>query len=269
MPRTCKPKTPTSGLTNLPSFFACAASGSEYRRTVATTEMNNFGMNSPLSAPIATPLATPVPHPGMPAAAALAASVRTCRQEIHLWPEAYPGVGGEAADAGTPRPMTVAPGPTVLTARPGGLQSIAASAAVDADGVLVEPFRNARHQPRLLVNFPAAVDPLVNGEPALHRVVLKLGDAFQWTPGLTVHVTVFRRPLLGTPPGAQLGRPCPICRVPLAAEASCYTCACGAVFHCEADAEVGLQCAQLSGECPRCRRPIVLEEAYDYTPSQD
>ncbi len=211
----------------------------------------------------------PVEGPGALPNGGRAPTRGTNHQEIHLWPEAYSGVGGEAGDSGSPQPMAMAPGPTVLTARSGGLQPMAANAEADADGVVVEPFRNARHQPRLLVSFPAATDPLVNGEPALHRVVLKLGDAFQWTPELTVHVTVFRRPLLGGPPEAQLGKPCPICRVPFAAEATCYTCACGAVFHCEADAEGGLQCAQLSGECPRCRRPVVLEEAYDYTPSQD
>lgn len=187
-------------------------------------------------------------------------------QEIHLWPE--PAAAGGAA---APRwaPLRMPAGVRHLAARPAGVLILAASAEAPEEGVMVETYRNARQQLRLLARFPRATEPMVNGEPAPRRVVLKPGDAVQWFTGLVVHVTVFQHPQLGAPPAAQLGKPCPICRVPFAPGTTCYTCACGVVFHCEAGVGGGLQCAQWSKECPRCKRPVVLEEAYDYQPSPD
>jgi len=137
------------------------------------------------------------------------------------------------------------------------------------DGVLVEPFFNQRKQLKLLATFPFGADARVNGEPAPRRAVLEVGDVVQWAAGVAFHVTVFNRPRVGPPPADLVGKACPICQVPFPPDTTTYTCACGCVFHCEADEKDGLQCAQLRGECPRCRRPVVLEPGYAFIPGNE
>jgi hypothetical protein len=111
-------------------------------------------------------------------------------------------------------------------------------------------------------HFPPGSAPRVNGEAAPSLVVLAPGDFFQTAPGFGFTVALFCHPQVGAPPAGVVGRPCPFCRVPFAATATTFTCGCGAVLHCEVDAQHGLQCAQMSQACPVCKRPIALEEGY-------
>jgi hypothetical protein len=145
----------------------------------------------------------------------------------------------------------------------------AAAGQAAASGVEVEPFFNSRNQLRLLARFPAAADPQVNGVPASRWVVLVPGDFFQWTPGVGYHLVLFNKPRIGAPIPALRGKPCPVCRVPFVATATCVLCLCGIALHCETNAKDGLQCAQLRRECPACQRPIVLTEGYLDPPLHD
>jgi hypothetical protein len=126
----------------------------------------------------------------------------------------------------------------------------------------LEPFINSHRQPRILATFPANSRPHLNGEPAPRIVVLRAGDQIQWEEGVAFQVAIYNRPHLGPPPPALVNKPCPVCRVPLAAMSTCILCSCGVALHCEADEESGLQCAQLRRSCPVCTRPLALTEGY-------
>ncbi len=125
-----------------------------------------------------------------------------------------------------------------------------------------EPLRSKRHQHRLLALFPRGCRPLVNGDPAPPIVVLSPGDRISWGQSKSFAVAVYHRPEIGPPPASSVGRPCPTCRVPLAADTRTLTCPCGVSLHCELDAKDGLQCARVSPNCPVCHRPLVLTEGY-------
>jgi hypothetical protein len=188
-------------------------------------------------------------------------------QEVHLWP--VPSVVGSSLASQAAVPLRLPPGPFELpSAAPACSQS--AGEAGPAGSVLLEPFFNWRKQLRLLAIFRAHSDPHVNGAPAPRVAVLSPGDFFQWAPGFGgFRVALFSKPQVGPPPSAVLGKPCPVCRVPFAATATCVSCLCGVVLHCEPDEKEGLQCAQLRRECPVCKRPVVLTEGYVYPPCHE
>jgi hypothetical protein len=197
--------------------------------------------------------------------------MNTPHQEIHLWPEllslrAGSGSSGPGVEF---KPLPLPFAPMKLTDLRESPQLVAPLAASAGGSVLLEPFFNPRHQLALLATFSPESAPRVNGQPSPGRVVLGLGDHFQWSPGIAFHVTIFNQPRVGPPSAAQIGRPCPVCRVPFTTESRCYACFCGTVLHCEDDEQRGLQCAQLRQECPRCRRPVRLEEGYAFTPEDD
>jgi hypothetical protein len=200
--------------------------------------------------------------------------MQTTNQEMHLWPMA-PASGPLAAGA-LPPALRLPFGPAVLTAdSTTGLALVEPALAKPSPGVLVETFFNPRQQLRLLVGFPAASTPQANGEPAPRRFVLGPGDFFQWAPGRGFHVALFNKPQLGPPPASVLGKLCPVCRVPFAADSTCVACLCGVVLHCEGDEKKGpdaeevLRCAQERHECPVCRHPLVLTEGYVNPPGHE
>ena len=194
--------------------------------------------------------------------------MQNANQEVHLWPVMVDH--GPLLESALPSALRLPFGPTMLTddvlASP-SLRAPPRSAA--APGVLVESFFNPSKQLRLLAWFPAASVPQVNGAPAPHWVVLAPGDFFQWAPGLGFRVALFNKPHIGPPSATVLGKPCPVCRVPFAANSTCVTCICGIVLHCEPDDKEGLPCAQMRRECPVCQRSIVLTEGYVNPPSYE
>lgn len=197
--------------------------------------------------------------------------MNTEHQQIRLWPEWLPNAGCDAP-ANAPHDcdaLRLPFAPAHLPVQPKRPLLLTRADSISESGVIAEPFFNQRHQLRLLLTFPSGVTPIVNGERSLHRVVLQTGDVFQWTTGLAFQMAIFNKPRIGRPTEDQVGKPCPVCRVPITKDSTCFTCACGAVLHCEADEVNGLQCAPLCSECPRCRKPIVLEEGYDHTPSHE
>ena len=191
-------------------------------------------------------------------------------QEMHLRPAQMSqaelvGQGEAPASAALALPFAMA----ALRSEAG-----AAGLAVIQNGereraVVVEPFFNRRQQLRLFAMFPPGSEPWVNGHAAAAMVVMSPGDYFRWgqEPGYTV--ALFSRPLIGPPPpAAVLGKACPVCRLPFAADQTCVSCACGAVLHCEKD-EAKLQCAYLRSTCVVCRRRLVLTEGYVTPPSDE
>ncbi|MBP8260181.1 MAG: hypothetical protein KA118_11020 [Verrucomicrobia bacterium] len=187
--------------------------------------------------------------------------MQTGNQELHVGP-ASPGEA--ARRAGAPEPALRVPfEPSILTKGAEDRLVLAeAPPTAEAAGVRIEPFVNPARQLRLLARFPEGAAPRVNGEPAPRLAVLAPGDIFRWAGGGSFRLALYVRPAVGLTPGAVIGKSCPVCRMPLAAGSTCYTCICGVAMHCERDSEAGLSCAPLSRECPVCRRPIVLAEGY-------
>lgn len=181
--------------------------------------------------------------------------------EFHLRP-----VPGPAAPPLSTRPAQdpPPPAPIRLPAAPFAFAHPTARAAV-----ILEPIVSRDRQLRLFASFSESAVPWVNGAPPPCHLVLAPGDQVTWDTGETFEVAVFHRPHLGAPPPSLLGRPCPICRVPLAPDVRCLVCACGAGLHAELDAVNGLQCASLGPACPVCRRPLVLSEGYQPSPAHD
>jgi hypothetical protein len=178
--------------------------------------------------------------------------------EFHLLPAAWPVAVSPAA----PQPVRLPFSPARLHLSADAPQLLEIPAEPHGPSVHVQPFFNQHHQPRLLATFAVAAPVYVNGEPAAHTVVLRDRDVVHASPAPAFRVMVFKRPQLGPPPAAKLGKRCPVCSVPFQETAACYTCFCGVVFHCEADPHEGLQCAQLRRECPGCKRPVDLSEGY-------
>lgn len=148
--------------------------------------------------------------------------------------------------------------PRLTRARPGEAEA----------AVLLEPVLQGR-QARLLQTTMGDQPAYVNGLRAPRFVVLRECDCLRLEERYLFHVTVFHTPSIAPVSAAWIGRECPVCRVPFAAGAKCYTCACGTVMHCEdPSVEDSLQCARLcvrSG-CPACQRPVVLQAGYSYLP---
>ena len=187
-------------------------------------------------------------------------------QELHLLPDAR-SVGPTELGATRP-PLRNGPGPTQLPTEWLTPPSTVIRDPALTTGTVVEPFLNAANQLRLLAIFTKASAAQVNGEPAPRRFVLAPGDHVQWQPGRGFRVALFNKPQIGPPPASALAKPCPNCRVPFAADATCLICTCGTVLHCEPE-EQGLQCAQMRRECPACKRRLSLTEGYVNPPSNE
>jgi hypothetical protein len=187
------------------------------------------------------------------------------RQELHLWP-ALSGTRPVLVRERLPA-LRLPNEPAAISLTP--LACVPLGQGVGPGDVLVEPVLNQRQQLKLLMRFPEAAFPVVNGEPAPRLFVLGPADFVQWGQGPGFHVALFSRPQIGPPPAAVLGKPCAVCRVPFVADSICTTCLCGAVLHCEQDRQEGLQCAQLRPDCPVCRRPLMLTEGYVNPPCDE
>jgi hypothetical protein len=118
----------------------------------------------------------------------------------------------------------------------------------------------------LLVNLGGRERVRVNGALVPRFFRLKEKDCVRVDGAPVFHISIFHRPVIGSPQGKAVGRECPVCRLPVEGSQVCYTCPCGAVMHCEEDPD-GLQCASLMTRagCPACRQPVVLEEGFSYT----
>lgn len=190
-------------------------------------------------------------------------------QEIHVWPEFRPG-----SEKSATRQPAKRSGALALPFAPARLCASAGEAEVvpmkksptGGDGLIVEPVLSQHRQLKLFVTFPSGVEGRVNGLPAPRHALLSPGDCVRWMDGAAFHVTILNRPQVGPPTPEQIGKPCPVCRVPLRSRTVCYTCACGAALHHESGAPEALDCAQSSSICPRCQRPIVHQPAYVFTP---
>jgi hypothetical protein len=183
------------------------------------------------------------------------ASAASVSQELHLLRQI-----DEPLHSATPGSGLPIPAPIRLAFAPRWLDCDAANP--EQVGVLLEPVLDQRKQLRLLALFPAKSAPVINGEPGLHFALLTPGDVFRWAEGAPYRLVLFNKPSIGAPPEAALGKPCPVCRVPFAASTTTVACQCGAVIHCEPDGPDALQCAQMSGTCPVCRRRLVLTQGY-------
>jgi hypothetical protein len=191
-------------------------------------------------------------------------------QELCLWPVSPPSVRGAPGRCGPlcPQPLRLAFAPARLVSLPGGAHLVSPPAGAPDSGVILEPFF-ARKQLRLFAAFTPRDLPMINGEPGPSLAVLSPGDCFQCATGYCFSVVLYARPQIGPPPAAVLGKPCPVCLLDFAAGATCYTCPCGVVLHCEADKPEALQCAQLRRECPVCGRQLILTEGYVNAPVED
>jgi hypothetical protein len=190
-------------------------------------------------------------------------------QQVHLIVEpsghgsASPGRGGLSSAA-----LAVPPGAAWLWPGAGGAPQLgAAKPGGGAHAVLVEQVALWR-QPRLLLVREDCGVVRVNGLPAPRFSLLKEQDTLQLDGDYVLHVTIFRRPVIGPPPASWFGKECPVCNVPFKSSSRCYVCFCGGVVHYEISGENPLECAQMRARsgCPACNRPVVLEPGYSYLP---
>jgi hypothetical protein len=194
-------------------------------------------------------------------------------QQFHLIPAAALWLDGSAvASARSPEglplsPLSVPADVSYLVLQPDvGPVITRAVPLPPARWAMLEPVFGKRSQAWLLLSVPTGFRAHVNGQVATRLVVLKEKDQLQLDADWILHVTVFSRPRLGPPAPDRVGQPCLVCRVPLAAGATCYTCQCGKAFHCAEKDNGGLECARLLSECSACGRPVVLTEGFTYLP---
>jgi hypothetical protein len=115
----------------------------------------------------------------------------------------------------------------------------------------------------LLAAVPVALGARLNGLPALPLALLQPGDRLEVPGGPVLTLFARLRPEFGPPPPEAVGRPCPVCRTPVAADCRVYVCRCGAAIHAEDEsrpAEQRLECAQLTTVCAACQQAIHREE---------
>jgi hypothetical protein len=147
-----------------------------------------------------------------------------------------------------------------------GFRVVFVSSPAPPGALLFQPVRQPPH-PRRLLAVADHFDALrVNGQAAPPATVLRENDFVQWGPEVSFVVALVHRSALGPPSPEDIGRPCPICRVPFSADAVTFGCACGTRVHCDGS-EDGLQCAQRSGRCPSCCQPIDLEGSLTGSPA--
>jgi len=132
-------------------------------------------------------------------------------------------------------------------------------------GPIVQPLWSAQ-PPRLLFLAEGHDAVRVNGVPAPRVTLLREGDHVQWNEEVAFQVAIFRRPRIGAPEAGQIGKPCPVCTLPVAESTRVYVCAhCGTAMHCE-EIEGGFECARLRSECT-CGRPINFHAGYAQLPN--
>lgn len=136
------------------------------------------------------------------------------------------------------------------------------------DVLIVESLVNAAGQLRLVVLNPAAGHLRVNGRSVPRVALLREKDEFSLNYGPSLFVTTWRQPRVGPPDAITLGKPCPVCRVPLAPDTRVYHCQCGCGLHCERpeDKAEPLQCASLAEFCIRCSSPIITASGFSWLP---
>lgn len=175
------------------------------------------------------------------------------------------------------------------------LEVISAAAVAPEGSVIVEPVYRG-HEPRLVMLTPSGtVCPVrVNGIVPPCVCLLRVGDQVLFGDDLLLHLTAYNRPQIGRAGPDQVGTECPFCRVVLRSVDTVYVCRCGAPVHCNgngddrsgpdtvaaaedpnedvsnvgvsAESEETLECAKLLSACPRCSRPVVLAEGFEYVP---
>ncbi len=117
---------------------------------------------------------------------------------------------------------------------------------------------------------------LLNGDKPPPFDVLELGDEIL-LESLRLHVSLHLRPYVGPPRHEDVGRECPVCRVPIEREGDdavvIHVCPhCDGIVHLRATLEgesEPLECIALSSSCPTCGNPILAEdeEHFAYVPA--
>lgn len=224
-------------------------------------------------------------------------------QVLHLIVDSlFPPASLEAsAPADEPRggptlPAIRVPGQPSSLSRParGGstvvLNVISTAADVPDDRVIVEPIYGGQ-EARLVMLMPAGSGcPVrVNGIVPPRVCLLRIGDQVLFGNDVVLHLTAYNVPRLGRAEAAQVGTECLLCRVVFRSGDTVYVCPCGAAAHCMStgddrsgrdtvagaentndgvpeEGEEALECAKLLSACPRCSRPIVLVEGFEYVP---
>jgi len=186
-------------------------------------------------------------------------------QQIHLVPDVPPA--GQGAPVPRAEVLPVPTGASAVVAAPGGHPGLVPATTPPGTGALiVEQISNRRRQLRLLVVNPTGDRLRVNGHVAPRVAILGEKDMVQLADDSALHVTLFIRPRIGSPPSELLGKTCPVCRTAFTESSTVYLCPCGTAMHCEPEDTDGLQCARMHHACIACERPITLKEGFSYWP---
>jgi hypothetical protein len=200
-------------------------------------------------------------------------------QQFHLVIDLLPESSGNDPDGGKPCSNSIDGLLTVaLPAKPavlllpdnGELPRIASKRpSKGMPHLMVEPVRRGLQQQLVVVN-PSGAKVRVNGMPAPRVAILGEKDQLQVGPACVLHVTIYNDVTVKPASEAAAGEPCPICRVPIDAGTTVYTCpGCGAYLHCEGEEKPEgerLECARTSTQCPTCELPIVWHQGFSYRP---
>lgn len=130
---------------------------------------------------------------------------------------------------------------------------------------------NVGGRERVLMSGTGGLGLRVNGLPAPPLAVLSIRDEIRIGPATVLHLTVYRKPDVGSVPPDRVGEKCPTCRTPVSAGDTVYTCLCGQILHLQGEevpAEERLACARTVKSCPGCSRRIRLTAGYEYLPGR-
>ena len=138
-------------------------------------------------------------------------------------------------------------------------------------------------QPRLLVLVPAGLRARWNASPAPPVLLMRVGDELRLPGGLLLHLSEFVSAEIGPTPAELVGRPCAVCRLPLAVGASVLACrGCGVPLHAAGPSEPdrerdpvrdpvldpgALDCAGLAETCPACDTALRVGGEYAWLPA--
>lgn len=100
------------------------------------------------------------------------------------------------------------------------------------DNTIVLETVRYEHRPYLSALFPEKLAVRVNGLAPPPLAILRPRDIIEIDGQHALHVSLFTRRYIGTPPKAAIGKECPVCLTPIGARATVYVCPfCQAALH--------------------------------------
>ena len=159
-------------------------------------------------------------------------------------------------------PFNVSPEPTGLDFESGIPQPVPA----DSPGIVLEPVHHDSQLKLLIMDRESGLEIRINDQKIGPLGLIGSRDRFRIGLGPTFEMAIFHRVSIGPPTTDQLGSRCPICLDAFEESSRVLCCPCGSAFHLQPDGDPPLECATTLTNCPKCQRPVQLEEGYQNAP---